>query len=218
MKKLLLPLLLLVCISDAFSQAENYRLVRFDFGFGYIMPSSNRFANGFGFSPELKFQLTDKHTIGGRMEIFVMVGDNAYVLQGTQLSSQAELKTGAIVGFSMLNEYFLTDTKLRPFVGAGLGFYAGGSASESVDVTVNGGSLSAQASAFTGVGFSPTVGFHLGVLKMSFSYYLIMSQTDVNVKEEIVNGNLVEEINLVQEESNNFIVLKLMLGIGGGRK
>lgn len=152
------------------------------------------------------------------MEVFVMVGDNAYVLQGSQLSSEAELKTGAIVGFSLMNEYFLTDTKLRPFVGTGFGFYAGGSASESVNVNVAGGSISAEASAFAGMGLSPTAGFHIGPLKMSLSYYLIFSSTDVNVKEEIVSGNLVEEINLVQEESNNFIVLKLMLGIGGGRK
>ena len=125
MKKLLFILILISFSLNGFSQAENYRLVRFDFGFSYIMPSSNRFANGYGFSPELKFQVTDKHTIGGKMEIYIMVGDNGYVLQGTQLSSQAELKTGAIVGFSLLNEYFLTEGKLRPFVGAGLGWRFG---------------------------------------------------------------------------------------------
>lgn len=218
MKKLLFLLILISIAFEVVSQAENYRLVRFDFGFSYIMPSSNRFANGYGFSPELKFQVTDKHTIGGKMEIYVMVGDNTYVLQGTQLSSQAELKTGAIIGFSLFNEYFLTEGKLRPFVGTGLGYYAGGSASESVDVNVAGGSLSAKTSAFVGMGISPTVGFHIGVLKLSASYYYIFNSTDVNIKEEIVNGNLVEEINLIQQESNNFITLKLMIGIGGGRK
>ena len=78
--------------------------------------------------------------------------------------------------------------------------------------------MSAEASAFVGMGVSPTVGFHIGVLKLSASYNYIFNSTDVNVKEEIVSGNVVEEINLIQQESNNFITLKLMLGIGGGRK
>lgn len=218
MKKIALIFTFGLLSIGAFSQAENYRLIRFDFGFSYIMPESNRFANGFGFSPELKFQLTDRHTIGGKLEVYAMVGDNGYVLQGSQLSSQAELKTGAIVGFSILNEFFLTKSKVRPFIGGGLGFYAGGSASESVNVNVAGGSLSAEASGFTGLGISPTVGIHWGFLKLTASYNYIFNSTDVTVKERIDNGNYTEEISLNQEESNNFITLKLMLGIGGGRK
>lgn len=218
MKRLIITSFLLSLALNSLGQAENYRLVRFDFGFSYIMPSSNRFANGFGFSPELKFQLTDRHTLGGKIEIYAMVGDDGYVIQGSQLSSRAELKTGAIVGISLLNEFYLTDTKVRPFIGTGFGFYAGGSASESVDINVAGGSLSAEANGFAGLGLSPTVGFHWGFLKLSASYNYIFNSTDVTVKERIENGNFTEEISLIQEESNNFITLKLMMGIGGGRK
>ena len=107
MKNIISTILIIVfCVSTTFGQSENYRMVRFDFGFSYIAPSSDRFVSGFGFSPELKFQVTDKHTIGVKTEIFVMVGDNSYILQGSHLSSKAELKTGTILSFAVLNEFF----------------------------------------------------------------------------------------------------------------
>ena len=107
---------------------------------------------------------------------------------------------------------------MRPFIGTGLGFYAGGSASESVGSSTVGGSISAEANAFDGLGISPTIGLHYGVLKLSTSYHLIFNSTDVTVKEEFNNSKTTETISTVQKESNNFIVLKLSLGIGGGRK
>ncbi len=218
MKKLTLVFLTLVLLgTESFAQAENYQNVRFDFGFSFPIPMSSRLSGGFGFTLEPKFQVTDKLTIGGRVGFYFMSGNglgyiDAYDFDETNL----ELSVGGAVNASALGEYFLTEGRARPFVGMGLGYYVGGAASVSA-VTIGGPEADVSADAYASPGISPTLGFHFGVLKLTVSYHLIFSGTDINVTVKGAGPSGVDEI-YSQKESNDFIEFKLMLGIGGRPK
>jgi hypothetical protein len=220
MKKYILLVLLIPCLmSDALSQSDNYRLVRFDFGFSYVAPMSSRLSSGFGFTLEPKFQVTDKHTIGLRTGFYFMTSNSLDYIDAYDFETvPTELSVGGAVNFSVYNEYFLTEGRGRPFVGVGFGFYGGGSASVTSATIVGGGTADVGADAFASMGLSPTAGFHFGVLKLTASYHYIFGGTEVNVDVREAGPSGVSSVSLIQKERNDFIELKLMLGIGGGRK
>ena len=220
MKKLFILFFFITCFTfNSFSQAENYRLFRFDFGFSYVMPMSNRLSSGYGFTLEPKFQITDKHTFGIRTGVYFMTSNSLDFIDAYDFeTTSAELSVGGAVNFSAFNEYFLTDGRARPFVGLGFGFYAGGSASVVSATVVGGETADVGADAYASMGLSPTVGLHFGVLKLTASYHFIFSGTQVNVTVEEAGPTGVTSVSSVQDESNDFLEFKLMLGIGGGRK
>ena len=220
MKKLtILSLLLLFFTANAFSQAENYRFVRFDFGFSYVKPMSSRLSNGFGFTLEPKFQVSDKHTIGARTGFYFMTSNSLNYIDAYDFeTTPTELSVGGAFNFSFFNEYFLTEGQGRPFVGMGLGFYGGGSASVVSATIVGGGTADVGADGYASLGLSPTVGFHFGFLKLTASYHYLFAETEVNVDVRGAGPSGVSSVSIIQNERNDFIEFKLMLGFGGGRK
>lgn len=220
MKKLtILIFLSLFLILEGYSQAENYRFVRFDFGFSYVKPMSTRVSNGFGFTLEPKFQVSDKHTIGVRTGFYFMSGNSLNYIDAYDFeTTPTSLSVGGAFNFSFFNEYFLTEGLGRPFVGMGFGFYGGGSASVTSATIVGGGTADVGADGYASLGLSPTVGFHFGVLKLTASYHYLFAETEVNVDVRDAGPSGVSSVSIIQNERNDFIEFKLMLGFGGGRK
>ena len=211
--------LTIIFVTQSYGQAENYRLIRFDFGFSYVVPMSSRLSSGFGLTLEPKFQISDKHTIGVRTGFYFMSGNSLdYIDAYDFATTSTELSVGGAVNFSIFNEYFLTEGRGRPFVGIGLGFYGGGSAAVTSATIVGGGTANVGADGYAGMGLSPALGFHFGKLKLTASYHYIFSETEVNVDVKQAGPSGVSSVSIIQNERNDFIELKLMLGIGGGRK
>lgn len=220
MKKLfLIPLILLFFSSSSFGEEREYRLIRFDFGFSYAKPLSSRVSNGFGFTLEPKFQVTNKHTVGLRTGFYFMTGNSLNFIDDYDFATtSAELNVGGSFNLSFFNEYFLTEGMGRPFVGLGLGLYIGGSTSVASATVVGGGTADVGADGYVSMGLSPTAGFHFGKLKLTASYHLIFNGTNVNVDVKGAGPSGVDSVSIIQKERNDFIEFKLMLGIGGGRK
>ena len=219
MKKLALLILpLLLITTDSYGQAENYQNVRFDFGFSTVMPMSSRLSGGFGLTLEPKYQMSDKHTIGLRTGFYFMSGNGLDYIDAYDFeTTTGSISVGGAINMSVFNEYFLTEGRARPFVGVGLGYYGGGSASVGATV-VGGAEADVSANAFASMGVSPTVGFHYGILKITASYHFLFSGTEVNISVEEAGPTGVTSVTSIQNESNNFLEFKLMLGIGGRPK
>src|SRR4051812_16208394 len=130
--------------------------VRVSFGLtGASVDVSDR--NGAGMVTEIKGRVNDRVNVGGRVEVAVMfgghVGDNDAALDVAM----------AACGIAKA-EVFLTETKIRPFVGFGIGAYTIGSQT----------ALMSRTGRYVGV--APQLGIDFDRLRFAATYNAILGQ------------------------------------------
>lgn len=124
---------------------------------------------GGGAQAEFKLEFLRRFDVGVRAQGLVFGGGT--IDQGTDT---VEVAMGIIASYSLIGDYFLTDSNVRPFVGLGMGGYTivgefGGTGGASIEVSPN---------AF---GIAPRAGIELGGFILSASYHHIFDETEVVV-------------------------------------
>ncbi len=161
MKKLLLTLITVFAINAvASAQAESYRAFKVDVMGGYASPSGAGLNGGLTMSIEPKYNLTDNIAVGIQL--------------GTSIFS-TDIAGASISGFgnySLVGEYYLGESTVRPFAGLAAGIYSGGSVSI-------GGQTATGGSNF---GFAPRVGVQLGHFRVAAEYNLVKDSNFLALK------------------------------------
>ncbi|MDP4286044.1 MAG: hypothetical protein Q8891_16645 [Bacteroidota bacterium] len=189
MKKRLSILTALLCFFSLAMQAQDnensgriFKKFKVDVSFGYAVPEKTQGAGrnaGALFAIEPKYAVMDQLSLGLRLEGAVMVNVDNTGQTGSGQVNASYLATG---------DYYFTNTRLRPFLGAGLGMYTYANVNSNSNISsVNDIPLTSN------FGFMARGGFEFGHLRVGVEY------------------------NFVQDKSG-YLGLKLGVLIGGGRK
>ena len=173
MKKLLIAFLVIVTALTVNAQSDQFKAFKVDVGLGYAIPTTGggSVKGGFVFTVEPHYRLTNELALGLRFE-------------GAALGHAIIADQNSSVSISVLNsycatgEYYLSNKKFRPFVGAGMGIFK--SASISSD-SYSGGSSYAIPGA-TNFGAFPRVGFEAGHFRMSAEYNIVKDNSYLSFK------------------------------------
>jgi hypothetical protein len=183
--------------------ADNYDTFRFDLGFvapyGYGLETY-----GFGVALEPKFYLSDRFTLGPRLEAAGQTGSN---LSGSGMNESVSSSATASVAFLAKSEYFLTNSNVRPFVGFGAGFYFIGA--ENVSAVGNMAGISQEAGRFFGI--APQVGIDLWRVRLSVIWEVLLG-ADIEVRQQV--GTLTQSAAF----SRNYLTFEFAIRFGGERK
>ena len=189
MKKKLSILASLLCIFSLTMQAQDegsgdrvFKKFKVGVSFGYAIPQTSQGAGrnaGALFVIEPKYAVMNQLSLGIRLEGAAMVNVDNQGETGKAQVNASYLATG---------DYYFTDTKLRPFIGAGAGMYTYANVTSEDDISsVN------DVPTTSSFGFMARGGFEFGHLRLGVEY------------------------NFVQDKSG-YLGLKLGVVIGGGRK
>jgi outer membrane protein X len=151
MKKLLLSAALLCGIALS-AQAQDFTPFRVDGGAGYGLPFNDGLEGGVLFYLEPKYEIIPQLSVGIRWEGSLFAGATEGI--SVKLSS-AYMATG---------DYFFTNNKFRPFVGAGLGAYAIGGSSIEIE------GINIEAEGKTNFGALLRAGFDVSHLRLALAY------------------------------------------------
>ncbi|MBL3658005.1 outer membrane beta-barrel protein [Fulvivirga sediminis] len=154
MRNFLLSLVLLAC-SSAVVSAQNYKPFKLGLGLGYAHPSDGGGGVLFDFEPA--YRINDAIAVGLRIE-------SAWMARGLDDSGADVSANGS---YSLNGQYYLSDSKVRPYVGLGFGLFSSASVSVS-----NNGSAGADASE-NKFGFYPRLGIDIGHFNINFDYNII---------------------------------------------
>ena len=157
---------------------------------------------GYGFSgfTEPKLNLTERISVGARAEGAVMLGGNI-----DTSADEVAVSTNVAVATLVKGEFFLTRTRVRPFVGFGAGMYT----FVGQGVAVSGGaSVSQQAGRFFGV--APQAGINFGGFRLAATYNIPL-QADIVVTQSASAGGGTVEL------SRNYMTLDFGFRWGGRR-
>lgn len=188
MKKLLI--VLGVVLFAGVVNAQNYKPFKLGMGIGYTMPSDG--GGGILIDFEPAYRINDAIAVGLRFEsaaMMKMVGDE-------------EGKVSANGSYTLNGQYYLSDAKVRPYVGLGLGLYTVASVSVGVNSAEGGGGAE--------FGFYPRLGVDLGHFNINLDYNLIGASTGYSVDDA---GNTTE-VNI----KNSYLGIRAGFFIFGGRK
>lgn len=190
MKKLYLLLLFAFTATVCFSQKlydREYKPFKMDFGVGYAMPRGTDIKGGPVFSIEPKYAFTgDAFTFGLRLQgaMFKLGNNNS---NGSTTINEPEVS--AHLSGSFTCDHYFSDIALRPFVGAGPGFY-----SVATETGKTEGALLAEYTFSNQFGFMLRGGAEWGHFRGSVEYNFVNSET-----------------------MSGYIGLKLGIFLGGGR-
>lgn len=189
MKKKVSILAALLCIFSLSMQAQDegtgdriFKKFKVDVSLGYAIPQTSQGAGrnaGAIFVIEPKYAVMDQLSIGIRLEGAVMVNVDDAGETGKGQVNASYLATG---------DYYFSNNKFRPFLGAGAGVFTYANVSTDDDI-----STIDDIPTTSNFGFMARGGFEYGHLRLGVEY------------------------NFVQDKSG-YLGLKLGVVIGGGRK
>lgn len=189
MKRRLSILTALLCIFSLSMQAQDqengdrvFKKFKVDVSFGYAIPQLKEVKGinaGALFAVEPKYAVMDQLSIGVRFEGAAMVNLDKEGENGNAKINLSYLATG---------DYYFTNTKFRPFIGAGAGVYTYANVNTDDDI-----SSADDIPTISNFGFMARGGFEFGHLRVGVEY------------------------NFVKDKSG-YLGLKLGVVIGGGRK
>ena len=189
MKRRVSILTALLCIFSLSMQAQDegsgdrvFKKFKVDVSFGYAIPHTSQSAGrnaGALFVIEPKYAVMDQLSLGIRLEGAVMVNVDVQGETGKAQVNASYLATG---------DYYFTNTKFRPFIGAGAGIYTYAHVSSDDNISTIG-----DVPTISNFGFMARGGFEYGHLRVGVEY------------------------NFVKDNSG-YLGLKLGVVIGGGRK
>jgi len=165
MKKTILLLAFLGFMGFAKAQSTDYHAFKVDLALGYAIPSESSGDGGtkagVTFTLQPHYRLTNDLAVGLRFE-GAALGDKDETDDGTHV------KVSVLTSYCATGEYYFTDKGIRPFVGAGLGFFV-----RSVSISSDSNSdLNASDSA-SKFGFFPEAGIEAGHFRLSADYDII---------------------------------------------
>lgn len=201
----------LVLATTAAAQSQNFQPVRVDLTtFGAYGPADAA-AYGFGAALEPKYNLTDRISLGLRLE------GSAFVMQAVKVgddgSASVSQSARVVTAYLAKADYYLTTSSARPFVGLALGRYQIDSGSQSVDAGSSGGaSVVQQVKSFAGWGVAPQVGVNFGGFRMAATYHVITGDDQVIVTQAV--GELPKTTTL----SKNYFAFEIGGTFGGKRR
>lgn len=142
------------------ASAQDYKPFKLGLGLGYAKPGSG--GGGILIDLEPAYRINDDIAVGLRIESAVMAKISP---DGTEASASAN------GSYTVNGQYYLTSSKVRPYVGAGVGVYmlAAVSASDT-NAEVGGGSE---------IGFYPRLGLDIGNFNINIDYNIISSSESV---------------------------------------
>lgn len=159
MRKLFLLSALIGFAATVNAQSTTYHAFKVDIGFGYAIPSGDGGDGtkaGATFTIHPHYRLSDDFALGLRLE-------GAGI--GYQ-DEQGKTKISLLESYCASGEYYLAKGGVRPFVGAGAGFFTQSSLkSENGDAVL--------ATGATRFGFFPEVGLEAGHFRLSADYDVI---------------------------------------------
>jgi hypothetical protein len=210
MKKTILFSCALLASVSAFSQ--DFKPIRLAFGLGFASPPGSGAKGGVLLYLEPSYRVSDAFAIGLRAEVAVMGRGTSY--QGVNSSSFSGT-VSANGSYTLNGQYYFSNGRFRPFIGAGFGVYA--LASEKVNETTSGGvTVSNNGTAVSGgtkIGFYPRFGFDAGHFSFNLEYNILGS----SVNSYTISSNGVQSSSNGTTK-NNYLGIKFGFFIGGGRK
>ncbi|MEL6558199.1 MAG: outer membrane beta-barrel protein [Bacteroidota bacterium] len=196
MKKQLLALLLVLFAVVVTAEAQEYKKWKVGLGLGYAAPADG--GGGVAVYLEPAYRVNDQIAVGLRLEsaaLAKVVGDEEASISGN-------------ASYTVNGQYYLSDSKFRPFVGAGIGIFS--LASISVSTTGTSGDISAGGD--TKFGFYPRVGFDLGHFNFIFDYNLVGNSELPGVTVDNNGNTTTSNVDV----KNSYFAVKLGFSIGGG--
>ena len=191
MKKQFLILAFLFIASVA--SAQEYKKFKLGSGLGWASQSGG--VNGVIIYGEPAYRINDAIAIGLRLEAAGM----AKVVEG------ADAEVTANVSTTLNGQYYLSNNKFRPFVGAGMGFYR----TAGFSVTDDGTNAELDLNPASQFGFYPRVGFDYGHLNFTIDYNIVPSS-----EEAIgIDGGGFRVVDV----KNSYLSVKLGISMFGGK-
>ncbi len=176
---------------DSVTHARVFKKFKVDVSLGYAIPqyssptSGTNFSGGVLFAIEPKYAVIDKLSLGIRLEAAVIAHVNT---NSTNNSSQNNSNGKANASYLFTADYYFTNTKFRPFIGAGAGVFSTANIdSNTVNSNNNKVPYSSQ------FGFMARAGFELGHLRIGAEYNFVSNNA-------------------------SYLGLKIGVCFGGGRK
>lgn len=183
MKKIVI-VLFTICTFSLNAQDVSFHLIT---GLGGAMSFGELRAYGISASVEPKVFITNNIAAGLRFEGDVLFGGNIDTENPENLS--VGMTSRALTGIK--GEYYLSDLKVRPYVGFGVGRYTQATISAS-------GAGGASIDAYNGIGVSPELGIALGGFRLSALYHIVPGKSLVTLT-----------VGDVREVSKNYLVLQM---------
>ncbi|UII30991.1 outer membrane beta-barrel protein [Fulvivirga ulvae] len=198
MKKILFSIALLF-IGAITVNAQDYKPFKLGLGLGYASPSDG--GGGILFEVEPAYRLSDEIAIGLRLGSAAMA----------RAIGETEGSVSGNASYTVNTQYYLSNGKFRPYVGAGVGIFSLASVSSSV--TVGNSTATAAASSESKIGFYPRVGFDLGHFNINIDYNIIgASSPDV-----VVSGGSGTSSVEVDDIKNSYLGIRIGGFFFGGK-
>ena len=200
MRKLLLPILIISISISISAQDREYKKGKVGLQMGYVIPDDG--SGGGVLAIEPGYRITDDLHLGLRMEGVVAVKEY-----------NGQKGEGSVTGsFTLNGSYYITlgDTKFRPFVGVGAGWYIPGRVDyDEDDIEGSNGGIDQDGT----FGFYPRIGFDFGRFNFLVDYNMISETTGEYTFYEKVNG-IQEERTTKIDLNNSYLAIKLGLTFG----
>ena len=174
MKKVIVFALVVFMVSTSIK--AQVTAFKFEIGGLYGLPTDkDLYKGGVGFYAHPSYYLGDQINIGIKAESVIIGGASKL---GTSVS------ISAIGSYLVTSNYYFTVSKVRPYVGLGVGMYTLGSATVSADPN-----NSSEPVVFGDkFGVAPKIGLDLGHFTLNFSYNLIFGLEGDNDKNYMTAG------------------------------
>lgn len=194
----LFALLIVSVISDATAQYDQdfrrtFKPFRVGVGIGYAVPTMGEgAAGGFLMYLEPGYRATDQVLVGLRLE-------GAFIARGVEGVSNKDISGDAssLASYSLNAQYYFNNENVRPFIGAGFGFFS----MTAVKFNKTGNTPGTdEVGAETRFGFYPRLGIDVGPFTLSLDYNVV-PPTDVPDGGEV---------------KNSFVGIQAGIAIGGG--
>jgi len=196
MKKLLLSICLLGALS---ATAQEYKPFKVNASIGFAKPLSPGVDGGFLLAIEPKYGVTDHFDLGLRLE-------SAWVARGVQVNGNTT--TGDVGAFSSVlvtGNYLFGESKVRPFLGAGVGLFVVGAAGT---VVITDGQNNNQNVEF--VNDTKFGGMIRGGVKVGHFVAAVEYNAAPTTDNRLGNATVTSE--------NSYLGVKVGFDIGGGRR
>ena len=158
MKKVLLSLITIFAVNSLASAQVDIESFKVDAMMGYAKPSAGTAGGGFNLAVEPKYNLNDNIAVGLQFGLtFLGSGSDSGILS-----------ISALKNYSLTGEYYLGESRVRPFAGLGAGLYQTGSFTvkdaKGNEIETAGSNL---------IGFAPRAGLQIGHFRIATEYHLV---------------------------------------------
>ena len=165
MKKLFSLVFFSLLTLGLFAQSPSYVDFEWDIlRFGYAASSADAVSGGFSFGGEVRYNATDRFSIG--------IGGDAYVF-GTDFDDDADIEASS--SSMLFGDYYLTgDSPQRAFFGLGIGMISTGT------ITIRNGNFEDTIDGETGLGLAPRGGYEFGHVRLQGVFNIALKEEQSN--------------------------------------